>query len=99
MLDMNPMRTVARRALLPSALTQSVPAAFAETPDVTRTSRQWATVSSRFGVHAAVQQNVSFCAFFGRSKVRQQKRHTRWEKKGKRELLASTALRPSERVY
>src|SRR5208283_3289316 len=39
MLDMNPMRTVARRALLPSALTQSVPAAFAETPDVTRTSR------------------------------------------------------------
>src|SRR5208283_3821077 len=46
MLDMNPMRTVARRALLPSDLTQSVPAAFAETPDVTRTSRHYQFIST-----------------------------------------------------
>jgi hypothetical protein len=46
MLDMNPMRMVARRALLPAALTQSVPAAFAETPDVTRTSRHYQFIST-----------------------------------------------------
>jgi hypothetical protein len=46
MLDMNPMRTVARRALLPAALTQSVPAAFAETPDVNRTSRHYQFIST-----------------------------------------------------
>ena len=46
MLDMNPMRMVARRALLPAALTQSVPAAFAQTPDVNRTSRHYQFIST-----------------------------------------------------
>lgn len=46
MLDMTPMRTVARRALLPAALAQSAPAAFAQTPDVTRTSRHYQFIST-----------------------------------------------------
>jgi len=55
MLDMNPMRTVARRALLPSALTQSVPAAFAETPDVTRTSRHYQFISTARVIDALLE--------------------------------------------
>ena len=55
MLDMNPMRTVARRALLPSALTQSVPAAFAETPDVNRTSRHYQFISTARVIDALLE--------------------------------------------
>jgi Domain of unknown function (DUF932) len=55
MLDMNPMRTVARRALLPAALTQSVPAAFAETPDVTRTSRHYQFISTAHVIDALLE--------------------------------------------
>jgi hypothetical protein len=55
MLDMNPMRTVARRALLPSVLTQSVPAAFAETPDVTRTSRHYQFISTARVIDALLE--------------------------------------------
>ena len=55
MLDMNPMRTVARRALLPSSLTQSVPAAFAETPDVTRTSRHYQFISTARVIEALLE--------------------------------------------
>ena len=46
MLDLNPMHTVARRALLPEAITQSAPAAFAETPDVNRTSKHYQFIST-----------------------------------------------------
>ena len=45
MLDTNPMQVVARRALLPTALTQAAPAAFADTPDVNRTSRHYQFIS------------------------------------------------------
>jgi hypothetical protein len=55
MLDLNPMRTVARRALLPSALTESVPAAFAETPDVTRTSRHYQFISTAQVIDALLE--------------------------------------------
>jgi len=55
MLDMNPMRMVARRALLPAALTQSVPAAFAETPDVTRTSRHYQFISTARVIDALLE--------------------------------------------
>ena len=58
MLDMNPMRTVARRALLPSALTQSVPAAFAETPDVTRTSRHYQFISTARVIDALARGGI-----------------------------------------
>jgi len=46
MLDLNPMHTVSRRALLPEAITQSAPAAFAETPDVNRTSKHYQFIST-----------------------------------------------------
>jgi hypothetical protein len=55
MLDMNPMRMVARRALLPAALTQSVPAAFAETPDVNRTSRHYQFISTARVIDALLE--------------------------------------------
>ena len=55
MLDMNPMRTVARRALLPEALTQSVPAAFAETPDANRTSRHYQFISTARVIQALLE--------------------------------------------
>jgi hypothetical protein len=46
MLDLNPMTTVAREALLAPALTQSVPAAFAESPDARRTSKHYQFIST-----------------------------------------------------
>lgn len=55
MLDMNPMRTVARRGLLPSALTQSVPAAFAQTPDITRISRHYRFISTARVIDALLE--------------------------------------------
>jgi hypothetical protein len=55
MLDMNPMQTVARRALLPEALTRSVPAAFAETPDVNRTSRHYQFISTARVIKALLE--------------------------------------------
>jgi hypothetical protein len=55
MLDMNPMRMVARRALLLAALTQSVPAAFAQTPDVNRTSRHYQFISTARVIDALLE--------------------------------------------
>ena len=55
MLDMNPMRMVARRALLPEALTQSVPAAFAQAPDPSRTSRHYQFISTTRVIEALLQ--------------------------------------------
>jgi hypothetical protein len=55
MLDFNPMRTVARRALLPEALTQSAPAAFAETPDVNRTSKHYQFISTARVISALLE--------------------------------------------
>lgn len=46
MLDTHPMSVVARRALPTTALTQSVPAAFADTPDVNRTSKHYQFIST-----------------------------------------------------
>lgn len=55
MLDLNPMRTVARQALLAPALTHSVPAAFAETPDTTRTSKHYQFISTARVVEALLE--------------------------------------------
>jgi hypothetical protein len=55
MLDTNPMHLVARRALLPAALTQSAPAAFAESPDVNRTSRHYQFISTRRVIDALLE--------------------------------------------
>jgi hypothetical protein len=55
MLDMNPMQMVARRALLPAALSQSVPAAFAETPDPSRTSRRYQFISTARVIDALLE--------------------------------------------
>ena len=55
MLDINPMRTVARQALLAPALTHSVPAAFAETPDTTRTSKHYQFISTARVVEALLE--------------------------------------------
>ena len=55
MLDMNPMQMVARRALLPTALTESVPAAFAETPDPSRTSPRYQFISTARVIDALLE--------------------------------------------
>ena len=46
MLDINPMIAVARRALLPEALTRAAPAAFAESADANRTSKHYQFIST-----------------------------------------------------
>ena len=55
MLDTNPMQMVARRALLPTALTESVPAAFAETPDPSRTSPRYQFISTARVIDALLE--------------------------------------------
>jgi Domain of unknown function (DUF932) len=55
MLDMNPLQMVARRALLPTALTESVPAAFAETPDPSRTSPRYQFISTARVIDALLE--------------------------------------------
>ena len=55
MLDTNPMLTVARRPLLPTALTQAAPAAFAQAPDSTRTSRHYQFISTARVIDALLE--------------------------------------------
>ena len=55
MLDTNPMLTVARRALLPTALTEAAPAAFAQAPDARRTSRHYQFISTARVIDALLE--------------------------------------------
>ncbi len=55
MLDLSPMQMVARQGLQTPALMQSVPAAFAETPDTTRTGRRYQFISTARIVEALLE--------------------------------------------